>query len=958
MNDDAILAAALTRPNRKERTLFLQQVCGHDPAMLQRIEALLQAHENNSDAARADGSAPGQKEPETTKDAEPEPGEVVELGKTRLGAYKLLQRIGKGGMGVVYLAEQERPVRRRVAVKLIKPGMDSAHIIARFEAERQALALMNHPNIAKVFDAGTTARGHPYFVMELVPGVPITKYCDDHRLTVRARVELLVPVCHAIQHAHQKGVIHRDVKPSNILVSLHDGKPMPKVIDFGVAKAMEQPLTEHTIYTQYGQVLGTVEYMSPEQAEMGGLGVDTRSDVFSLGVALYELLTGTTPLSHRRLRELTVQQQVQLIKDEDPPKPSTRLGSADDTLPTLAARRSAEPTSLLTLVRGDLDWIVMKALEKDRGRRYESPAAMVRDIERYLRDEPVEACPPSAIYRLRKFGRRNRWLITTAALVTVLLVGGIITSTLLAVRARLAEKDARVQRDAAESAEREARQERDQAIEAREHMAVAEEQAKTQAAIAGAVNDFLLKDLLAQADVANQVGLGSRPDKDLKLRTMLDRAAESAPRRFANRPLVEAAVDVTLGNAYMGVGEYQAALRQLGRAYELRSKALGDQALPTLEAMNDLAVPCILENQLNRAETLLLSVVPGRRRQLGANHPDTLKSTYLFAGLRLKQGRSTEAESLLTDVLDTQVRRLGDGHPDTLASMSLLAELYLLRMNFAKAESLYTRALESSRRWLGEEHPDTVQHAGRLAFVYFNMGAFDKAEPLLLKSMEMSRSVLGLTHPATLGYAADLAALYRRQGRRGEAETLLAETLQQQRRALGERDLQTISSMLDLGDLYQEEGKLAEAEKLFREAVHKQRSDPNVVPIALASALSMLGNNLMAQDKYADAEPFIRECLAIRERELRDHWQTSSTMNLLGGCLLGQKRYTEAEALLLRANDGFDRHKATMPPTLTHRVKQNLKWLVQLYDAWGKPEKAQRWRKQSIASTPAPGGTP
>src|SRR5262249_52567912 len=368
---------------------------------------------------------------------------ITEGPGTVIGPYKLKEQIGEGGMGLVFVAEQQHPVRRKVALKIIKPGMDSKQVIARFEAERQALAMMDHQNIAKVFDAGMTETGRPYFVMELVHGVPITDYCDANKLTPRQRLELFVPVCQAIQHAHQKGIIHRDIKPSNVLVTMYDDKPVPKVIDFGVAKAIEQRLTEKSVYTQFGALVGTFEYMSPEQAEMNAFGVDTRSDIYALGVLLYELLTGTTPLERPRLREAAYGEIVRLIKEEEPQRPSTRL-STSGTLAKVAAARKTEPARLSRLMRGELDWVVMRCLEKDRSRRYDTASGLAKDVERYLKDEPVEARPPSAWYRLRKATRRNRTALTVSGVVAAALVLGTAATLWQASIARADRERARI----------------------------------------------------------------------------------------------------------------------------------------------------------------------------------------------------------------------------------------------------------------------------------------------------------------------------------------------------------------------------------------------------------------------------------------------------------------------------------------------------------------------------------
>jgi serine/threonine protein kinase len=428
MNEESLFHQALQQP-AEARAVFLDHACAGDAALRRRLEALLHAHDHpggfldqpvGRPAATADYSPPLGGPPELRSDDTTKGPSNREGPGSRIGPYKLLQQIGEGGMGVVFMAEQDKPVHRRVALKVVKPGLDSAQVVARFEVERQALALMDHPHIAKVLDAGTTDSGRPYFVMELVKGVPITQYCDEHHLTPRQRLELFVPVCQAVQHAHQKGIIHRDLKPSNVLIALYDGKPVAKVIDFGVAKATGPKLTDKTLFTEYGAVVGTLEYMSPEQAELNQLDVDTRSDIYSLGVLLYELLTGSTPLERKRLKETPLLEVLRVIREEEPARPSTRLSTTAE-LPSIAANRGLEAKKLSGVVRGELDWIVMKCLEKDRNRRYETANGLAQDVERYLRDEPVLACPPSRWYRLRKFAHRNKAPLTAAAAVLVAL---------------------------------------------------------------------------------------------------------------------------------------------------------------------------------------------------------------------------------------------------------------------------------------------------------------------------------------------------------------------------------------------------------------------------------------------------------------------------------------------------------------------------------------------------------
>jgi serine/threonine protein kinase len=644
-------------------------------------------------------------------------------GTVIAGRYQLLHQLGEGGFGLVYLAEQRAPVQRAVAVKLIKPGMDSQQVLARFEAERQALALMDHPHIAKVLDGGTTEQGHPFFVMELVRGIPITIFCDEHRLTLRQRLELFVPVCQAVQHAHQKGVIHRDLKPSNVLVTSQDCRPVPKVIDFGVAKALHQRLTERTMFTEIGQVVGTPEYMSPEQAGVNPLDIDTRSDIYGLGVLLYELLTGVTPLDRKRLRQAAYDEVLRLIREADPARPSTRITTVEE-LPSVAARRQVEPWQLGKLLRGDLDWIVMRCLEKDRARRYETANGLARDIQRYLADEPVEASPPSTSYRLRKFVWKNKRLFLTATAFALLLVVGTAVSVALAVRAWQAERLGQTR---------------------------LEEEARARAE-AEAVREFFVEDMIGW------VG----PERKMGRRVTVDEVLVGAERaigtRFKEQPLTEAAVRQMLGRVYRDLGQHDKALGHLRQAQALYTEHLGAAHRRTLETKTILGNTLWHMGRNDEAAQVLEGAVEVGRQALGPEDTQTLWSLYYLAFVRREQGNLKEGETILRQILETRQRLQGDDHPATILVKHDLAIAYCDRGDLEGGVRLMEEVVQALRRVQGPDHPDTLKAEANLAEALGVKGEYVEAIRLLERLLERCRKVCGPDHFVTRSAETSLAS--------------------------------------------------------------------------------------------------------------------------------------------------------------------------------------------------------
>jgi serine/threonine protein kinase/tetratricopeptide (TPR) repeat protein len=815
-----LFLAALAVPPA-ERADWLSQSCGQDAELRQRVERMLAAHEEPQSLLDRPEPPAHLAEEAATYDAGPE----SERSGTIIGPYKLLQQIGEGGFGVVFMAEQQEPVRRKVALKVLKPGMDTRQVVARFEAERQALAIMDHPNIAKVFDGGATASGRPYFVMELVKGVPITQYCDEQKLSPRQRLELFLSVCQAVQHAHQKGIIHRDLKPSNVLVSRHDTTPIVKVIDFGVAKALGQELTDKTCFTEIAQMIGTPLYMSPEQAGMSDLDIDTRSDIYSMGVLLYELLTGTTPFTKERFKKAAYDEIRRIIREEEPPKPSTRLSDSKDSLPSISAQRQTEPAKLTKLVRGELDWIVMKALEKDRNRRYEAANGLAHDIERYLNNEAVLACPPTAGYRLRKFVRRNKGPVVAAALVMLALVSGIVGTTWGMLRAEAARSEAIIAREralAAERAEAERAEGERQAKQQALTYAAAEKKAKESAlereAETKAVLDFVRKRVFAAARPKDQAGgLGY----DVKLADALKVALPFIDKSFINRPLIEALLRMEMGESFRYLRDDKTALEQFEKARALYDKHLGSDHPKTLGSMMGLANSYQNLGRMREALKLREEVLELGKAKLGPDHPDTLSSMNNLANSYVDVGRLQEGLKLHEETLKLRRARLGPDHPDTIGSMNNLARSYRLAMRKKEALKLYEEVFHLSKTKLGPDHPDTLGIMGNLATMYLQFGRSSEALKLDEEVLELSKAKLGPDHPDTLASMNNLANAYRTVGRTQEANKLLEEIIPLERAKLGPSHPETLRSMLTLAMSYHDSGRTPEAIKLMEETLRR-----------------------------------------------------------------------------------------------------------------------------------------
>jgi serine/threonine protein kinase/tetratricopeptide (TPR) repeat protein len=913
LDPKALFQDAQERPPG-DRAAFLDAACGGDPALRARVDALLAADE----LAGTFLSSPTGGAVETSAPQE-RAGDMV-------GHFKLRQQIGEGGFGIVWMAEQQEPVRRQVALKIVKRGMDTRSVVARFEQERQALAMMDHPNIAKVFDGGETPAGRPYFALELVRGVPITEYCDQQHLDSKERLSLFMLVCHAVQHAHQKGIIHRDIKPSNVLVTLHDGVPVPKVIDFGIAKAVHQPLTEKTLFTGYQQILGTPEYMSPEQAELSGLDLDTRADIYSLGVLLYELLTGTLPFDLQTLAQKGLMEVLRVIREDEPPKPSTRVSTLGETGAAVGKHRRTDTRRLGKLLRGDLDWIVMMALEKDRARRYVSADAFAADVQRHLRDEPVLASPPGRAYRLRKYVRRHRVGVTAGAAVATALLAGLSAAVWGYVEARV-ERDnafaatdkAKAQAEVAIKAKAMAEEERSKAAAAhlraeearaeearqrwvaKEHEAEAIKQAaeartqaaeaRQQAAIAGAVAKFQT-DMLAAADPERLLG-----DQVTVLQAIEAAVRELGEGSLDGQPLVEAGVRDTIGTTLHSLARHDDAEPHLRRSLAIRRTTLPAVDPGIAVSLGNLASLLRDQNKFAEAEPLLREALAICRKSHPAGHLGTASAlNNLAVFLHVQNKQLAEAELLVREALEIFREAYPDGHQDIAKTLDNLAKLLAAQNRLAQAEPLQREALLIRRTVHPPGHPGIATAQINLAFLLNAQNELAEAELLIREALVINRAAFPTGHPAIACALNNLADLLRVQNRLSEAEPLILEALDILRGAFPPRHPKIATGLNNLAMLLRDQHKFAEAEQLHREALEIDRGALVAGHPDIAGDLNNLAELLRVQRRLTEAEPLYREALDIwRAARPVGHPEIAMALNNLALLLEDQNELAEAE---------------------------------------------------------------
>jgi serine/threonine protein kinase len=956
----ALFNAALDLPDPAERTAFVDRECRDDPELRRRLEELLAAYDRPASALErplvaepGETSAPDEPPAVTGEGPAPAPGETAGfrlnepptdslIGTIIAGRYKLRQEIGEGVMGSVFLTEQTRPVRRQVALKLIKPGMDSRTVLARFESERQALALMDHPNIARVLDAGATDSGRPFFVMELVKGIPLTDYCDQHRLGLPERLTLFRQICLAVQHAHQKGIIHRDLKPSNILVESHDGHPVPKVIDFGLAKATSGlQLSEHTLFTAFGTVAGTPLYMAPEQASFNALDIDTRADIYALGVILYELLTGSTPIQKETFKQAALDEILRVIREVEPPTPSSRI-STSEALASIAATRKVEPMRLGRFVRGDLDWIVMKALAKERQRRYESAIALAQDIERFTNHEPVSAGSPTAGYRLRKFVRRNRPQVLAAALVLLALVAGIVGTTVGLLEARRQERFAVAESREKEKARQAEALQRRNAEEQRRNAEAQRQQAEkrlTQIEKANEILGSIFKDLNKDLNPYEP----EDADKPLAvlLRERLDQAAAMIEGESIGDPVAVARMQTTLGVSQRVLHFPEKAIALLSKARATLTAQLGPDHADTLRSMANLAFAYLEAGKSDRALPLFEETLALRKAKLGPDHNDTISSMQNLASGFTSVGKPDRALALWEDIFALVKAKLGPDHlhtidcmnnlgiacqvagkldralavheetlalrkaklglddPRTFQSMNNVALCFASAGKFDRALPLYEEALAGRKSKLGRDHPKTLLTMNNLARCYLRVGKLDRALALYEEELAVWKSKLGADSPITLAKTGGLANVYSSVGKFDRAVPLHEDTLALTKAKLGPDDPATLQSMGDLALAYREAGQPDRALPLHKETYEKMKVKFGSDHPRTLTSMHNLARGYEALRQFDRAVPLFEETVTLAKSKLGiDDATTTLWMNQLADCYRLAGKLDRAQSLL------------------------------------------------------------
>ena len=780
---------------------------------------------------------------------------------SRLDNYRLLSRLGVGGMGEVWEAEQIEPIKRRVAIKIIKRGMDSTSIVNRFQAERQALAMMDHPSIAKVYDAGTTTNGRPYFAMELVRGERITDYCDKRRLTLEQRLRLFQQLCDAVQHAHQKAIIHRDLKPSNVLVSERDDEPHPTVIDFGVAKAMSQPLSDGTLFTQLGQMIGTLEYMSPEQAEMTGQGIDTRSDVYSLGVILYELIVGVLPFDRDELREAGFGGVQRILREKEPQRPSTRISSITaDSSSKVATARRAEPTTLVRNLRGDLDWIVLKALEKERSRRYQTPRDLASDIERHLTLQPIEARPASTAYRLSRFVRRNRLFVAMGAALLLLLVGFAAT---MAVQAR--------------------------------RIAAERDRANEEAQVSGEISRFLTE-LFEVSDPSEARG------NSVTAREILDRGAERIESELSDQPEVQARLMSSIGGVYQSLGLFDDADRLLEKAWEQQIDVLGEDDPETVSTLMSWTDVLYRQGRYKEVLPYTEQIVEQRRRTLGEQHPDTLDALAGHAAVLTDLGRIDEARTMTSELLELTRQIHGEDSSEYFGALYNLEVLYLFEDRSAEAIPGFEKIVAGYSKHEGPGARITLTAKSMLGMAYQGVGDLARAEPLLREVLTGREKILGKEHDGTLMSVGNLAMLLSEKGSHEEAERMLAELVEIRRRGSGADNPWTAAALEQHGNVLNELGRQDEAEDLIREAlaINRKVFDPDHGDVV--GSVVNLADVLVNQGRLAEAETLLSRAIADATRHKPETAAIVDALELKAQVLTSLGRDEEASMAQRRAS--------------------------------------------------------